>query len=70
MNSCDFYTWGNVKDLVYKKKPTDINSLKKSITDSFASIKREALEQVTHNFVTSLPYCIDSEGSHFENLVH
>ena len=69
-NPCDFYLWGHMKDLVYKKNPTDLNSLKKSITDSFASIKRETLEQVTDNFVTRLRYCIASEGSYFENIVH
>ena len=45
-NPCDFYLWGPMKDLVYKK-PTDLNSLKKSITDSFESIKRETLELIT-----------------------
>ena len=59
-----------MKDLVYKKKPIDLNSLKKSMADSFASIKEKTLEQVTDNFVTRLRYCIASEGSYFENIVH
>lgn len=50
-----------MKDLVYTKKPTDLNSVKKSITDLFESIKREKLDKVTNNFAT--------EGSHFENSV-
>ena len=62
--------WGHMKDLMYKKKLTDLISLKKSIPDSFASIKRETFEQVTDNFVTRLCYCIASEGPHLENLVH
>ncbi|GBN85871.1 hypothetical protein AVEN_38515-1 [Araneus ventricosus] len=70
LNPCDFFLWGHMKDLVYKKKPTDFISLKGSITDSFASIKRKTLELVTDNFVTRLRYCINSDGSHFENILH
>lgn len=29
---CNFYLWGHMKDIVYKKKPIDLNSLKKFIT--------------------------------------
>ncbi|GBM98058.1 Integrator complex subunit 6-A [Araneus ventricosus] len=50
LNPCDFSLWGHMKDLVYKKKPIDLISLKMSITDSFASIKRKTL--VTDNFAT------------------
>ncbi|GBN04750.1 hypothetical protein AVEN_63723-1 [Araneus ventricosus] len=46
----------HMKDLVYKKKPTDLISLKRSITDSFASIKSKTLGLATDNFVTSLGY--------------
>ncbi|GBL55045.1 hypothetical protein AVEN_167792-1, partial [Araneus ventricosus] len=53
LNPCYFFLWGHMKDLVYKKKPTDLISLKRSITASFANIKRKTLELVTDNFVTS-----------------
>ncbi|GBN57513.1 hypothetical protein AVEN_177519-1 [Araneus ventricosus] len=65
LNPCDFFLWGHMKDLECKKKPTDFNSLKRSITDSFPSIKRKAFELVTDNFVTRLRYCITCDGSHF-----
>ncbi|GBM77085.1 hypothetical protein AVEN_179862-1 [Araneus ventricosus] len=67
LNPYDFFLWGRMKQLVYNK-PTDIISLKRFITDSFASIKRKALELVTANFVVRLCYCIISDGSHFENI--
>ncbi|GBN29689.1 hypothetical protein AVEN_63912-1 [Araneus ventricosus] len=70
LNPCDFFHWGRMKDLKFKKKPTDFISLKRSITDAFASIKRKILELVTDNFVTRLRYCITSDGSHFENILH
>ncbi|GBN36265.1 hypothetical protein AVEN_57767-1 [Araneus ventricosus] len=70
LNPCDFFLWGHMKDLVYKKKPTDLINLKKYITDTFASIKRKTLELVTDNFVTMLRYCITSDGSHFEIILH
>ncbi|GBL96623.1 hypothetical protein AVEN_207789-1 [Araneus ventricosus] len=70
LNPCDFFLWGHMKDLVYRKKPTDLISLKKSITDSFASIKRKTLELVTDKFVTRLRYCITSEDSDFGNFLH
>ncbi|GBN27963.1 hypothetical protein AVEN_105622-1 [Araneus ventricosus] len=70
LNPCDSFLWGHMKDLVYKKKPTDLISLKRFITDSFVNIKRKTLELVTDNFVTRLRYCIISDGSHFENILH
>ncbi|GBN50973.1 hypothetical protein AVEN_43092-1 [Araneus ventricosus] len=63
-----FFLWGHIKDLVYKKKPTDL--IKRSITDSFASVKRKTLELVTDNFVTRFRYCITSDGSYFEKILH
>ncbi|GBM63143.1 hypothetical protein AVEN_202580-1 [Araneus ventricosus] len=39
LNPCVFFLWGHMKDLVYKKKPTDLISLKRSITDTFARKK-------------------------------
>ncbi|GBO37241.1 hypothetical protein AVEN_145175-1 [Araneus ventricosus] len=70
LNPCDFFLWGYTKDLVYKKKPTDLISFKRSVTGSLASIKRKTLELVTDNFVTRLRYCIISDGCHFENILH
>ncbi|GBM52018.1 hypothetical protein AVEN_122384-1 [Araneus ventricosus] len=69
MNPCDFFLWGHMKDLVFKKKPTDLISLKRSIINSFANFKRKTLELVTDNFVTRLRYCATSDGSHFENIL-
>ncbi|GBM88316.1 hypothetical protein AVEN_5240-1 [Araneus ventricosus] len=63
LNPCDLFLWGRMKDLVHKKKPTDLISLKRSITDSFASIKRKTIE-----LVTRLRYYITSDGSRFENI--
>ncbi|GBL84814.1 hypothetical protein AVEN_93846-1 [Araneus ventricosus] len=70
LNPCDFFLWGHIKDLANKKKPTELISLKRSITDSFAGIKRKNRENATDNFVTRLRYCITSDGSHFENVLH
>ncbi|GBN05928.1 hypothetical protein AVEN_214012-1 [Araneus ventricosus] len=70
LNPCDFILWGYMKDLAHKKKPTDLISLRRSVTDLFASIIRKTFELVAHNFVTRLCYCIASDGSHFENILH
>ncbi|GBM38254.1 hypothetical protein AVEN_47347-1 [Araneus ventricosus] len=70
LNSCDSFLWDHMKDLVYKKKPTDLISIKRSITYSFGSIKKNPLELVIDNFVTTLRYCITSDGYHFENILH
>ncbi|GBO03824.1 hypothetical protein AVEN_254314-1 [Araneus ventricosus] len=70
LNPCAFFLWCHMKDLEYKKKPTDFISLKRFITDSFASIKRKTLQLLTDNFVTRLRYCITCDGSHFENILH
>ncbi|GBM95650.1 hypothetical protein AVEN_130011-1 [Araneus ventricosus] len=70
LNPCDFFLWGHMKDLVCKEKPTDLISIKRSITDSISSIKRKTLELVTDSFVTRLSYCITSDGSHIETILH
>ncbi|GBN36399.1 hypothetical protein AVEN_16503-1 [Araneus ventricosus] len=70
LNSCDFFLRGHMKDLVYKKKSTDLINVRRSITDLFASTKRKTLELVTDNFVTGLCYCITSDDSNFENILH
>ncbi|GBN65775.1 hypothetical protein AVEN_235892-1 [Araneus ventricosus] len=70
LNPCDFFLWCHMKDLEYKKKPIDLISLNRSITDSFASTKRKTLELVTDNFVTMLFYCVTSDDFHFESIMH
>ncbi|GBO14968.1 hypothetical protein AVEN_101186-1 [Araneus ventricosus] len=70
LNPSDFFLWGHTKDLVYKKKPTDLISLNRSITDSVARTKRKTLELVTDNFVTMLLYCVTSDGFYFESILH
>ncbi|KAF8795408.1 hypothetical protein HNY73_003259 [Argiope bruennichi] len=65
-NPCDFYLRDHVRGFVYKKKPTDLISLKGSIIHSSAIIKKKALEIVTDNFVTRLCHYITYEGSHFK----
>ncbi|GIY80382.1 hypothetical protein CDAR_411981 [Caerostris darwini] len=36
INSDDFYLWCHVKNLTYKKKPTDLHNIERSVNDAFS----------------------------------
>ncbi|GBM23469.1 hypothetical protein AVEN_181583-1 [Araneus ventricosus] len=40
IHPCDFYFRGHRNDMVCKKKPEDLNSVKNAVTDSFSRIKK------------------------------
>ncbi|GBM92383.1 hypothetical protein AVEN_213222-1 [Araneus ventricosus] len=43
LNPCDFFLWGHMKDLEYKKKPTDFISLKRPQLTPVQALKEKLL---------------------------
>lgn len=43
LSACDFFVWGFMKQLVYKKKPTSLEDLKRDITRCFEYISPDML---------------------------
>jgi len=62
----DFFLWGYVKDKVFSTPVPDITNLKARITDSFATI----IEDILENTWTEIDYRLDvlraTKGAHIE----
>lgn len=64
-----FFVWGNLKSVVYKTQPIDLNDLRQSIIDLCRSILRETFEKVKRKFENRLYCCMENNGAHFEELL-
>jgi hypothetical protein len=38
LNPCDFYLWGNIKNVLYAKNPHDLETLKQNIPEAIYNI--------------------------------
>lgn len=69
LNLCDFFLWGFIKDLVYRKSFTDVDILEQAITDVFAQVETEMLANVAQNFGKRLSHIVFAGGATFENVI-
>lgn len=67
----DFYLWGHMKALVYKKKPQSREELIQRIQDAAEQIRndRATLRKVTTSVLHRARVCTQCQGSHFEHLL-
>lgn len=67
----DFFLWGHMKALVYKKKSQSKEELLHRIQDAAEQIKNERamLKRVTTSVLQRATKCIECQGSHFEHLL-
>lgn len=70
LSPMDYYLWGNVKDKVYKNRPTDLPALKQKISDTMSAIPEEELKKTIDNFEKRLRLTISKEGEHIEDMLH
>jgi len=62
----DFFLWGYVKDKVFSIPVTDITNLKARITDSFATITEDMLENMWREIFYRLDVLRATKGAHVE----
>jgi len=62
----DFFLWGYVKDKVFSIPVTDITNLKARITDSFATITEDMLENMWREIFYQLDVLRATKGAHVE----
>jgi len=70
LNPCDFFLWGFLKDRIYSARPTNEAELEKAIKNEVKAINAEMLGRVFLGFQKRLEFCENSNGGHFETIVH
>ena len=62
----DFFLWGYVKDKVFSTPVPDITNLKARITDAFATITEDTLENTWREIDYRLDVLRATKGAHVE----
>ena len=62
----DFFLWGNVKDKVFSTTVPHITNLKAGITDAFATITEDVLENTWREIDYLLDVLRATKGAHVE----
>lgn len=67
LTPCDYFLWGFLKQLVYKKRFDNIEDLKREITRCIEYISPDMLERTfTHSLIERTNMCLAANGGHFE----
>jgi len=64
--SLDFFLWGYVKDKVFSTPAPDITNLKARITDAFATVTEDMLENTWREIDYRLDVLRAAKGAHVE----
>jgi len=64
----DFYLWGTLKDVVYRKKPATVGDLHTEIRATCAAIPINTLTEVAQSNARHCNRCLAANGNHFEHL--
>ena len=64
----DFYLWGTLKDVVYRKKPATLGELRAEIIAACAAIPINTLTKVAQSTARRCNRCLGANGNHFEDL--
>lgn len=65
----DFYLWGHLKNVVYRRRPATLAALREEIEAACAAIAEDTFANVTRTVVERTQKCIDADGEHFEHLL-
>ena len=69
LTTLDFYLWGTLKDVVYRKKLAALVVLREEIETSCAAIHVDTSVNVAQAVVRRNQKCPDADGNHFEYLL-
>jgi len=64
----DFYLWGTLKDVVYRKKPARLWDLRAEIRAACATIPIHTLTKVAQPTACRCNRCLAANSNHFEHL--
>ena len=68
LTPCDFFLWGHLKGLVYTIPPTDLNELRRRITEAVDNVRhdQQIIRQVVRDMERRFQLCIQRNGGHVE----
>ncbi|GFW16903.1 transposable element tc3 transposase [Trichonephila clavipes] len=69
LNSCEFYLWGHLKDMVYRERHAYVAELKPSLTRHVRRVTTKILNAVVGHAVLRFQHVVASSGSHIENMM-
>ena len=69
LSMCDFFLWGFLKSIVYRRPLQDINELKVAITEAFQQVTVTMLEKAALDYRRRLHKCLENDGGHVEITV-
>lgn len=69
LTSPDFFSWGFLKDRVFRRNPQSLDGLKVFVTEAIAEITSEMLKKVFRSLQRRASMCIAVDGGHFEHLL-
>ena len=64
----DFYLWGTLKDVVFRKQPATQGDLRAVIRAACAAIPINTLTKVAQSTARRCNRCLAANGNHFEHL--
>ena len=64
----DFYLWGTLKDVMYRRKPVMLGDLRAEIRAACAAIPINTLTKVAQSTARRCTRCLAANGNHFEHL--
>ena len=65
----DFYLWGRVKEVAYKREPRTIPELKAAVTACVRAVTTEECRRVLEEVRRRAEICLARNGGHFEHLL-
>jgi hypothetical protein len=66
----EFYLWGSLKDVPYRRKPPTLEPLREEIERSCAAIPLDTSATVPRAPVRLTQKCLQANGGHFEHLFY
>jgi hypothetical protein len=71
LTMCDFFLWGYIKSLVYRRKLENVEEMKAAIIHAFARVTDEMREKAALDHRRRLAKCQQLDGGHVEmDIVH
>jgi len=64
----DFYLWGTLKDVVYRKRPTLLGDLRAEIREACAAVPINTLTAIAQSTALRCDRCLVVNGNHIEHL--
>ena len=66
LTACDYWLWGHLKQLVYRRQPDSLEELKISIRAAFAEVTNDVRQRAIAEFDRHVRLCAEKNDNHIE----